>query len=81
MIWKPVAFLIASVVAFVFGLGYCSLKSQIPEKGTVLKTSALSAPAEIYWDEFGVPHIYAGSKKDAYFALGYVQAGERYFQM
>ena len=36
---------------------------------------------EVLYDNYGVPHIYAASETDAYFALGYVHAQDRLFQM
>ena len=35
----------------------------------------------VYRDNWGVPHIYAQSPSDAYFALGYIMAEDRLFQM
>jgi penicillin amidase len=35
----------------------------------------------VYFDEFGVPHIYANNSKDAMEALGYVYAQDRLWQM
>ncbi len=35
----------------------------------------------VYFDDFGVPHIYANSEKDAMTALGYVHAQDRLWQM
>ena len=35
----------------------------------------------VYFDEYGVPHIYASNSKDAMVALGYVHAQERLWQM
>jgi penicillin G amidase len=35
----------------------------------------------VYFDNFGVPHIYANSQKDAMVALGYVHAQDRLWQM
>lgn len=35
----------------------------------------------VYFDEFGVPHIYSNSSKDAMTALGYVHAQDRLWQM
>lgn len=51
-----------------------------PEQVTV-KLPGLRAGAEIYRDTYGIPHIYAGSSEDAYFALGYLHATDRLFQM
>jgi penicillin amidase len=41
----------------------------------------LTAGVEIFYDKAGVPHIYAQQETDAYFALGYVHAQDRLFQM
>jgi len=41
----------------------------------------ISKDTEVYFDEYGVPHIYATSQKDAMVALGYVHAQERLWQM
>lgn len=35
----------------------------------------------VYFDDFGVPHIYANSQKEAMVALGYVHAQDRLWQM
>lgn len=35
----------------------------------------------VYFDDFGVPHIYANNAKDAMTALGYVHAQDRLWQM
>ena len=36
---------------------------------------------EILWDKWGIPHIYAKSINDAYFAQGYLHARHRLFQI
>lgn len=41
----------------------------------------LAAPVDIVRDAQGIPHIYAKSQADAYFALGYVHAQDRLWQM
>lgn len=35
----------------------------------------------VYFDNYGIPHIYASSQKDAMVALGYVHAQDRLWQM
>ena len=37
----------------------------------------LQAPAEIILDQWGIPHIYAGSTRDAVFLQGYNAARDR----
>ncbi len=41
----------------------------------------LSAPVEVIRDNWGVPHIYASSSYDLFFAQGYTQAQDRWWQM
>jgi penicillin amidase len=41
----------------------------------------LDGPVQIVRDGEGVPHVYASSDHDAMFAVGWVQAGDRFFQM
>jgi penicillin amidase len=48
---------------------------------TTLPLSGLQGPVTVYRDTFGIPHIYAGSTEDAYFALGYLHAIDRLFEM
>src|SRR5205807_4674372 len=41
----------------------------------------LKAPVEVLRDRWGVPHIYANSADDLFFAQGFVAAQDRLFQM
>ena len=43
--------------------------------------SGLSKPTTVYIDDYGIPHIYADSQKDAMTTLGYVHAQDRLWQM
>jgi len=47
----------------------------------VIHAAGLHAPAEILVDRWGVPHIYAASTDDAFFAQGFNAARERLFQI
>lgn len=46
-----------------------------------IRSACLGTEVTAYFDEFGVPHIYAESEEDAYQALYYLIAQERLFQM
>lgn len=59
-------------------IGYNSLKPTY--KGSQ-KLDGLKSEVEIIFDTYGVPHITAQSEEDAHFALGYVHAQDRLFQM
>jgi penicillin amidase len=45
------------------------------------KLKNIQREAQVYFDDFGVPHIYANSQKDAMVTLGYVHAQDRLWQM
>lgn len=46
-----------------------------------LDLKGLSADTTVYFDENGIPHIYASSNEDGYKVLGYVHAQDRLWQM
>lgn len=41
----------------------------------------LQEEVEVFYDDFGIPHIYAQNDEDAFRALGYVHAQDRLWQM
>jgi penicillin amidase len=45
-----------------------------------LKTKGLEQPVEILVDTWGIPHIYAQTEADLFFAQGYYAASDRLFQ-
>ena len=72
--------LIALVLVLVIGIYFYLLTTKPTYSGT-LKLDGLKAEVEVLYDDFGVPHIYAQHEEDAYYALGYVHAQDRLFQM
>lgn len=54
--------------------------AQAKYSGT-LTLEGLTKEVKVYFDQYGIPHIYAQSEKDAYFALGYLHAQERLAQL
>ena len=63
------------------GGGYAYLRRSLPQTEGALTLAGLDAPVEILRDAYGIPHIYARSADDAYFALGFVHAQDRLWQM
>jgi penicillin G amidase len=51
-----------------------------PAEGKV-ELSGLQGDVEILTDSWGVPHVYAGSRADLYYAQGYLHAAERFWQI
>jgi penicillin G amidase len=53
----------------------------LPPAEMVLSGEGLSAPVSIVRDTHGVPHIAASTDDDAFFAIGYVHAQDRLWQL
>ena len=56
-------------------------RSPLPQHDGELKVAGLQDTVEILRDEWGVPHIYAKNMHDLFFAQGYTQAQDRWWQM
>ncbi|MBN2153412.1 MAG: penicillin acylase family protein [Candidatus Lokiarchaeota archaeon] len=68
----------AAILKFIIkGMG----KNRLPQTGGAIQVQGLSAPVEIIRDIWGIPHIYAGSDHDLFFAQGFVHAQDRLWQM
>lgn len=57
------------------------LRRSLPQTRGVVYLRGLQAPAEVIRDRWGIPHIYAESNEDLFFAQGYVHAQDRLWQM
>lgn len=68
----------ASAVMVIVGL---LLAGSLPQRSGSVQISALSERVRIERDALGVPTIRATSRTDAYVAMGFLHAQERYFQM
>lgn len=62
-------------------LGYYLLSRSQADYGADYAVAGLEAEVEVIRDANAVPHIYARTELDAYFALGLVHAQERLWQM
>lgn len=56
-------------------------KKSFPIVEGQIQIPSLEGEVKIYRDAYGVPHIYASSHHDLFFAQGYVQAQDRFWQM
>jgi penicillin G amidase len=74
-----VAILILFTVLAISIVIYCFYLRPKYEGELILK--GISKETTVYFDEYGIPHIYASSQKDAMQALGYVHAQDRLWQM
>ncbi|HVL35173.1 MAG TPA: penicillin acylase family protein, partial [Burkholderiales bacterium] len=72
--------LIVTIAAAALG-GYAFLRQSLPDIEGNIPTPGLAASVEVLRDGFGVPHLFAGSERDAHFALGFAHAQDRLWQM
>ena len=56
-------------------------RSLRPDYNGTLNLTNLENEVEVYFDDYGIPHIYAQNEHDARRALGYVHAQDRLWQM
>lgn len=52
-----------------------------PQIDGEIQLAGLNGPVDIYRDKMGIPHIYAATSHDLFFAQGYVHAQDRFWQM
>lgn len=72
--------LLIVIVAVILFFRHLLTKS-FPETKGVIETPGLSSTIRIYRDPLGVPHIFAETEEDLMFAVGYVHAQDRLWQM
>jgi len=72
---------LAGVVLLLAALGWYGHRRPLPALSGRVRVSGLRARVEIVRDRWGVPHVFAGNERDAYFGLGYATAQDRLFQL
>ena len=77
---KALALVLVLVLA-AGGLAWLYLQDSLPQLDGEAQVKGLSAPVEIVRDKEGVPHLFAKSVADGWFALGYVHAQDRLWQL
>ncbi|MDQ7065784.1 MAG: penicillin acylase family protein [candidate division KSB1 bacterium] len=70
--------IIASIVGY---LGYRLVTRSLPDFSQPVVISGLNQPVRVYYDDYGVPHVYAENDSDLYRVVGYLCARDRMWQM
>lgn len=73
------AFLLLIIIVIVVGIIYFNYLK--PKYQGEVALSNIKQPTTVYFDDYGVPHIYANTQEDAMTTLGYVHAQDRLWQM
>src|ERR1044072_7696496 len=72
---------IVLLVAIALGAVYLLLRRSLPVVDGTVPVAGASAAVEIVRDRSAIPHIFAATRNDAFFGLGYVHAQDRLWQM
>ena len=78
---KISAIVIACVIVIAFIVFQVFFRLPLPKYSGSIEIAGLTAPVEVRFDEFAVPHILAENEHDLFFAQGYLTARERMFEM
>lgn len=78
---RLILLMMAALMAVVTLGGWLALRASLPMQDGELRHGAVSAPVTIERDSYGAPRIIGESRRDVSFALGYLHAQERFFQM
>ena len=72
---------LVAVVVVACVAAYAVLRRSLPLVDGALTVAGISAPVDIIRDADAIPHIFASTKLDALFGLGYAHAQDRLWQM
>jgi penicillin amidase len=71
--------LVLAILAAAFSVA--AIRRSFPKTAGRIRLAGLNAPVDVYRDGFGVPHLYAQTTHDLFFAQGYIHAQDRFWQM
>jgi penicillin amidase len=80
-VWIIAAAAVLLLVALVFGAWLWLTRQPYPRTRGRIRVEGLTAPVEVLRDRYGVPHVYARTAEDLFFAQGFVHAQDRFWQM
>src|SRR5213593_3343569 len=76
------AFAVIAALVVIAAIGtYMSVRRSLPMVDGTTAVPGISAPVDIIRDADAIPHIFAATKADALFGLGYAHAQDRLWQM
>lgn len=74
-------FLLILLIGFTVLAVYWTFYKPLPDYTSTQQLEGIREPVDIHWDPYGVPHIYAENEMDLYYAVGYVHAQDRLWQL
>src|SRR5688500_14838477 len=79
--WRNWLAALACLIVLLMVAGFFLLRTSLPQEAGAVRLAGLTAPVEVVRDANGVPSIFARTEDDGYFALGFVHAQDRLWQM
>src|SRR5438067_4923662 len=73
--------LVVALLAVVAAVAYASLRRSLPQIDGAVTVTGISAPIDIVRDADAIPHVFASTKLDALYGLGFAHAQDRLWQM
>jgi len=80
-ILKKILLIIGVLIVLILIGGWMYFNSLKPDYSGEINLSGIENETSVYFDDYGIPHIYAQNQYDATTALGYVHAQDRLWQM
>ena len=80
-ILKRILAILAVLLVVILLAGFLFIQHLKPDYDGELELPGLQGTVSVYYDAYGIPHIYAENEPDAFRALGYVHAQDRLWQM
>lgn len=78
---RIILFLLLLIIGVSIMAVYWTFYKPLPDYTATYALPGLQEEVDIHWDTFGVPHIYANNESDLYYAVGYVHAQDRLWQL
>ncbi len=75
-----VTLVVLALLAALVG-GVLAVRRPLPQTDGTLRLTGLSDKVEVLRDGHGIPQLYAGNATDLFYAQGFVQAQDRFFEM
>jgi len=80
-IFKKILLVFGVLIALILIGSWIYFNSLKPDYSGEIVISGIENETSVYFDDYGIPHIYAQNQYDASTALGYVHAQDRLWQM
>lgn len=73
--------IIGIILLVILIVGFIFYRTLLPTYDGSFDITYIDEEVTVYYDDYGIPHIYANNEEDAFTALGFVHAQDRLWQM